>query len=134
MIGPRWRLLAPTAIVLLATACGGGSIPSPFDTGGGPHSRSARVTVTNHNWLDAVVHATRLGSRVRIGSVTSQSRRTFQIPVGFMGANGSVGLEVSLIGSSELFRTGELFVPIGQMVELDIQNQLSTSSWSILPE
>lgn len=132
MIGPRWRLLAPTAIVLLATACGGGSIRSPFDDA--PQSRSARVIVTNHNWLDAVVHATRFGSRVRIGSVTSQSRRTFEISAGFMGANGSVGLEVSLIGSSEIFRTGELFVPIGQMVELDIQNQLSTSSWSILPE
>lgn len=133
MIGIRWRHFVPALIVLVA-GCGGSAWNNPFATRPGPHDRSAFVIVTNDNWLDAVVHARHLGSRVRIGDVTSQARRTLEIPPGFLGATGAVELEVSLIGSSERYRTGELYVPLGQRVELAIRNHLSTSSWSILPD
>lgn len=131
MIRTGRRLLMAAAVVLVASACGGPSTQNPFKNGAsGPRSAS-RVEVTNNNWLDAVVHATRLGNSVRIGEVTSLSQRTLEIPAGFIGADGTVGLRVTLIGSAEHFQTDDLNVPGGERIVLTIQNQLATSSWGI---
>ena len=92
-------LLMAAATVLVVSGCGGGSSQNPFRAGTRGVRVAPQVEVTNNNWLDAVVYATRLGTRVRIGHVTSMSQRSLQIPVGFSGADGTVGLQVTLIGS-----------------------------------
>ena len=89
--------------------------------------------MTNNNWRDAVIYATRLGTRIRIGDVTSQSQRVLKIPMDFVGSAGTVGLQVRLIGSSENFQTGELYVSANDIIFLEIQNHLATSSWAIFP-
>lgn len=119
------------AAVLIVAGCGGGSHRNPFKGGTSGASAAPKVEVTNNNWLDAVVYATRLGTRVRIGRVTSMSQRSLQVPVGFTGAGRTLGLQVTLIGSSENFVTGQLYVAADEMIVLDIQNQLPTSSWGI---
>ncbi len=132
MIRTGTRLLT-VAAVLIASGCGGGSARNPFKAGTGGVRTAPQVEVTNNNWLDAVVYATRLGTRVRIGEVTSMSQRMLQVPPGFVGADGTVGLQVTLVGSSENFLTGELYVAPDEMIVLAIQNQIATSSWSIFP-
>lgn len=127
------RHLLTVAAALIAAGCGGGSSQNPFRAGTSGVRIAPRVEVTNNNWLDAVVYATRLGSRVRIGEVTSMSQRTLKIPPGFTGADGSVGLQVTLIGSDENFLTGEMRVAADEMIVLDIRNQITTSSWGIFP-
>ena len=130
MIHTGRRLLMPAAAVLIASACGG-STPSPFAANPNGIRTAPTVAVSNYNWQDVVVHATRFGNRVRIGEVTSQSKRTLTIPVGFMGADGTVGLQVSLIGSTAHFQTDEIHVNPDEIIVLSIQNNLGTSSWGI---
>ena len=125
------RHLVTVAAVLIVSGCGGRSSQNPFRAGG--VRSSPRVEVTNNNWRDAVIYATRLGTRIRIGDVTSQSQRLLKIPLGFTGADGRVGLQVTLIGSSENFQTGELYVSANDIIFLEIQNHLATSSWAIFP-
>lgn len=127
------RYLLMVAAVLFASGCGGGSSQNPFRAGTSGIRAAPQVEVRNNNWRDAVVYATRLGTRVRIGEVTSMSQRLLTIPLGFAGADGTVGLQVTLIGSSENFRTGELYVAADEKIVLDIQNLMTTSSWGIFP-
>ena len=131
MIRTERCLLMAAAAVLIASGCGGPSSQNPFKPGAGGPRPASRVEVTNNNWLDAVVHATRLGSRVRIGEVTGLSQRTLDIPAGFIGADGTVGLQVTLVGSAEHFQTDDLRVLGGETIVLTIQNQIATSSWGI---
>ena len=130
MIPARRCLLMPAAAVLIASGCGG-STPSPFDAASIGARIAPSVEVTNNHWQDIVVYATRFGSRVRIGEVTSQSQRTLTIPKAFMGSDGTVGLQVSLIGSGGVFRTDQLHVSPDEMIVLSVQNNLGTSSWAI---
>ena len=127
------RHLVTVAAVLIVSGCGGRSSQNPFRAGTGGIRTSPHVEVTNNNWRDAVIYATRLGTRIRIGDVTSQSQRLLKIPLGFTGADGRVGLQVTLIGSSENFQTGELYVSANDIIFLEIQNHLATSSWAIFP-
>lgn len=127
------RQLLAVAAILIASGCGGGSSQNPFKAGTGSIRIAPPVKVTNNNWLDAVVYATRLGSRIRIGEVTSMSQRVLQVPPGFPGADGSVGIQVTLIGSSEHFLTDQLYVSPDEMIVVAIQNQIGTSSWAIFP-
>lgn len=127
------RQLLAVAAILIASGCGGGSSQNPFKTGTGSIRVAPPVEVTNNNWLDAVVYATRLGSRIRIGEVTSMSQRVLQVPPGFAGADGSIGIQVTLIGSGEHFLTDQLYVSPDEMIVVAIQNHMSTSSWAIFP-
>lgn len=127
------RHLVTVAAVLVVSGCGGQSSQNPFRAGAGGMRSSPHVEVTNNNWRDAVVYATRLGTRIRIGQVTSQSQRLLKIPMDFAGASGTVGLQVRLIGSSENFQTGELYVSANDIIFLEIQNHLATSSVAIFP-
>ena len=130
MIRTGRHLLALTA-VLVASGCGGGSSQNPFTAGVRSVNTAPHVEVTNNNWLDAVVYATRLGTRVRIGQVTSLSQRLLRVPAGFARGDGRIALQVTLIGSSEGFQTGQLFVAADEIIVLDIQNDLSISSWAV---
>ena len=125
------RHLLTVAAIVIASGCGGGSSQNPFRAGTSGLRIAPDVEVTNNNWLDAVVYATRHGSRIRIGEVTSMSQRVLQVPPGFAGADGSVGLQVTLVGSREHFLTDQMYVAADEMIVLDIRNQINTSSWRI---
>lgn len=72
---PALLLLAP----LLAQACAGSYGDNPFQGGAG--QTDVQVTIRNQNFSDASVWAVwRAGSRVRLGSVTGNSTRTFSTP------------------------------------------------------
>lgn len=87
------------ALSLLVQGCAGNYGNNPFQ---GEAGRNAiQVTVRNQNFSDASVWAIwRAGSRVRLGSVTGNSSRTFSTPW-----RGSViQFEVDFLGGRE-YRT-----------------------------
>ncbi len=77
----RPRRLAWAA--LLATALPGCSlpeVPNPFARArGGDGDEHVQITVQNHNYLDATVHAVRGGERLRLGEVTGKSEKSFTL-------------------------------------------------------
>lgn len=87
--------------------------------------------VTNHNWADVVIYILPSGSRIRLGSVVTGQQVDFVLPPDYT-PNGAMSLLVDPIGSRETFRTGTILVSPGQRVHLVIENQLSTSNWSIV--
>lgn len=89
------------------------------------------VHVTNHNWADVVIYAARSGSnRYRLGDVVTGRTETFTVPQDLY-TGGNVAFLIDPIGSRESFSTGLILVAPGQQVELVVENQLSTTSWSV---
>jgi len=91
--------LACVALLALTLAgCAQGAIRNPFASGGrrGGDER-VQVSVQNHNFLDATVHAVRGAERMRLGEVTGKSDKTFTVQWRF---TLPMELEIHLIGGS----------------------------------
>lgn len=75
----RGRLVVPTLLLvplLVLQGCAGNYSDNPFQGGAGQNE--IQVTVRNQNFSDASVWAIwRAGARVRLGSVTGNTSRTF---------------------------------------------------------
>ena len=90
------------------------------------------VKVANYNWLDVNVYAVQGGTRVRLGSVTSMSSGTFQLPARFLQQSAPVRLLVDPIGSTEGYMTNGIMVQGGQQISFSVQNALQFSSISVV--
>ncbi|HET9982788.1 MAG TPA: hypothetical protein VFQ38_04360 [Longimicrobiales bacterium] len=128
--------MSPRAVasVLVVALLAGGCV-WPFgrkneDQSEEPAPEPITLRVTNHNWSDVVIYVLPSGSRIRLGSVVTGQQADFVLPLNYT-PNGVMSLLVDPIGSRETFRTGNILVSPGQQVELVIENQLSTSSWSV---
>ncbi len=100
-------------------------------TATGAISAPATVRVANYNWLDVNVYAVQGGTRVRLGSVTSMSNGTFQLPARFLQQSSPVRLLVDPIGSTEGHMTEGIMVQSGQQISFSVQNALQFSSISV---
>jgi len=100
-------------------------------SGAGAVSAPATVRVSNYNWLDVNVYAVQGGTRVRLGTVTSMSNGTFQLPARFLAQANSVRLMVDPIGSTEGYMTDGILVHGGQQISFNVQNALQFSSISV---
>jgi hypothetical protein len=142
-------LVTAAAVSLSMTACASGGSGSPVTQ---PHTVAngtqlvqadnrvatagsagapATVRVANHNWLDVNVYAVQGGTRVRLGSVTSMSSGTFQLPARFLLQSAAVRLLVDPIGSTEGHMTEGVMVQGGQQISFSVQNALQFSSVSV---
>jgi hypothetical protein len=143
-------LVTAAAVTLSMTACasgGSGSLVTqphaPVANGtqlvsadnrvaaAGVPSAPATVRVANYNWLDVNVYAVQGGTRVRLGSVTSMSSGTFQLPARFLQQSAAVRLLVDPIGSTEGHMTDGVMVRGGQQISFNVQNALQLSSVSV---
>ncbi len=91
----------------------------------------ATVEVTNNNWSDMVVYAQRNGSRMRLGTVTSMTTSSFDLPVAFVAGSGELFFVVDPIGSDRTYRSPAVMVGRGQRVEFLLENNLALSSLSV---
>src|ERR1041384_5193273 len=91
----------------------------------------ATVRVANYNWMDVNVYAVQGGTRVRLGSGTSMSNGTFQLPSRFLLQSTSVRLMVDPVGSTEGYMTDGILVHGGQQISFNVQNSLQFSSVSV---
>ncbi len=88
------------------------------------------VEVTNHNYLDANVYAVGSSQTVRLGTVTTNSTQTFEVPRG-LPISGGLRFLVDPIGSSDAYLSDDVLVSPGDVVSLLIQSSLGLSSTSV---
>lgn len=116
-----FRVLVP-ALLLTASACAhsGGAEPEP--TG-----RPVSVEVTNRYPLPMEVYAVGSGITHRMGTVDPGMGGHFVLPQNLIG-NGSVTFEARPTGSGQPFRSGDLLLAPGAVVDFVIAAQLFNST------
>jgi hypothetical protein len=115
------QVLVP-ALLLTASACA--------HSGGGeaaPAAGSVEVTVTNQNALPMEVYASGSGINHRMGTVHPGMNSHFVIPQTLVG-NGSVQFEARPSGGGQPFRSGEILLAPGSLVQFQIAPQLFNST------
>lgn len=117
------------ALLLLTSGCIHRE-PEPQTGPLSPAASPTSVEVTNNNWLDMVVYASRAGFRVRLGTVTSLERETFSMP-STMETGGEVRLIASPIGLNAVYRSDPISVSPGQRVAFTIENQVGISTIAV---
>jgi hypothetical protein len=118
-----WRLLVPA---LLLTACahsGGGEAKPEIRETGIP----AYIEVRNQHALPMEVYAFASGITQRLGTVHPGMTGRFTIPQNLIG-NGSVRFEARPSGGGQPFRSGEILLEPGAVVDLEIAAQLFNST------
>jgi hypothetical protein len=119
----RLRALVP-ALLLTASACarsGSGDVT--------PASASGRVEVqvTNQNALPMEVYASGSGIRHRMGTVNPGMDSHFVIPQNLVGG-GAVQFEARPSGGGQPFRSGEILLAPGSLIQFQIGAQLFNST------
>jgi hypothetical protein len=110
------------SLLLTASACahsgGGEAAPAPG---------SVEVSVTNQNALPMEVYASGSGISHRMGTVHPGMNGHFVIPQTLVG-NGSVQFEARPSGGGQPFRSGEILLAPGSLVQFQIAPQLFNST------
>ena len=119
------RFLVP-ALLVTAAACahsGGGEAKPEIRETGIP----AYVEVQNQHALPMEVYAFASGITQRLGTVYPGMSGRFTIPQNLIG-NGSVRFEARPSGGGQPFRSGEILLEPGAVVDLEIAAQLFNST------
>lgn len=123
----RWILvLGLPGLFLLVSSCAPGSASdtTPYNASG----REAHAEVQNDHQLDVRVFALRYGEAERLGTVTSHTRQSFELPSSWVNTGVSLALRVEPIGGTGDFTTREFVLEPGSVIELTVRNFLSTST------
>jgi hypothetical protein len=114
--------LALPALLLTASACArsGGGEPAPA-------AGSVEVQVTNRNALPMEVYASGSGINHRMGTVHPGMNGNFVIPQNLVGG-GSVQFEARPSGGGRPFRSGEVMLAPGSLIQFQIGSQLFNST------
>jgi hypothetical protein len=119
------KLLVP-ALLLSTSACahsGGGDTSPEIRENGIP----AYVEVQNQHALPMEVYAFASGITQRLGTVHPGMSGRFTLPQNLIG-NGSVQFEARPSGGGKPFRSGEILLEPGSVVDLEIAAQLFNST------
>jgi hypothetical protein len=123
------RSMISAAALVAATA-----IPSSFeaqsvDGADATESKTIAVNVENRNWHDMRIYAVREGGASwRIGTVTSSSTQTLELPSWFSTINAEVHLVAVPIGSYQRYAAPPVVASGGDVIELKLRNNLALSS------
>jgi hypothetical protein len=115
------RVVVPT-LLLTASACA--------HSGGGeaaPTAGTVEVAVTNQNALPMEVSASGSGINHRMGTVHPGMGSHFVIPQNLVG-NSSVRFEARPSGGGQPFRSGEVLLAPGSLIQFVIAPQLFSST------
>lgn len=99
-------------------------------SGGGeaaPSAGTVEVSVTNRNALPMEVYASGSGINHRMGTVHPGMGGHFVIPQNLVGS-GSVQFEARPSGGGQPFRSGEVLLAPGSLIEFQIAAQLFSST------
>lgn len=106
------RRLGTMALLVLA-GCAGGSGSNPFSRAS-PEAETLHVTIDNQNFNDASIYAIWRGrGRNRVGTVTGNTSRTFELP--YRGE--TVRFEVDFLAGGE-YVGEEIYVGPGDHIDL----------------
>ncbi|MGH7572316.1 MAG: hypothetical protein ACREMK_10790 [Gemmatimonadota bacterium] len=110
----------PLLALLLAAAC---ASAEERRAATGPVS----VEVTNYNYLDVNIYAVAGSQTIRLGTVTTNSEVTFEVPRG-LPLSGGIRFLVDPIGSRGAYLSDDIVVSPGDIIELVVQSRLGLSS------
>jgi hypothetical protein len=124
----QFRGITVIAILALAMGCArsGRSAPDVIAI-----DEMATARITNNGWLDVNVYASRSGSRQRLGTVTGQNTRVFELPRSFVDARG-LSIFIDAIGSPQTYQTDVIAAGPGQQIDVVVQQRLAMSHYSVL--
>lgn len=122
--------MAFSAAALLAGGCAHGSTTVSDAVLEDPEVEDDRtlIRVTNNNWSDMTIYLVRSGSQRRLGTVTSQTTRTFVVPAHVIASSNRIHLMADPIGSSRTLVSAPLLINTGQTAEWQLENSLGLSS------
>ncbi len=115
--------------IVLVLACAGPR--QNVDSGAQDGAKSFLLLLTNRYLLDVNVFLQHDGQADRIAMVTSASSRTLELPLHMLGQGGAIRLIAEPIGDDTRYTTDILTVQPGQMVELNVENPIARSNYSI---
>jgi hypothetical protein len=120
---PHGLWVVVSTLLLSVSACThskGGGTPAPAPG-------TVELSVTNRNALPMEVYASGSGISHRIGTVHPGMNGHFVIPQNLVG-NGSVQFEARPSGGGQPFRSGEMLLAPGSLVQFQIASQLFNST------
>jgi hypothetical protein len=120
-----WTLVPVLLLSVPACAKGGTDEPGPSDS-------PVRIEVTNHHALPIEIFAAGNGASRRLGTVHPGMDAHFVVPA-TLTKSGGVELQAGPAGSSERFRTGQLLLAPGTIVEFIVAPQLFSSTATLRP-
>lgn len=127
---PRGRLsLVPWLLLLVSSACarGGADEGAP-----GPDHSPVRVEVTNNFALPVEIYAVGSGITHRMGTVHPGMNAQFVVPPTLIGSGG-VELQAHPSTNQQPFRSGQLLLAPGTIVEMVITPTLFNSTATLRP-
>lgn len=113
-------------LLLVLPAC------SPSAGGVEPDNRRVTVEVRSQYALPVDIYVVGGGSFHRLGVVNPGMDGTFYIPQN-LARNGSVRLEARPAGTAQPFRSGDLLLAPGSVVDLLVAQQLFSSTATLRP-
>lgn len=124
---PRRLLTVTCGLLLAASACG-----HPPSSEAGPKIPPARVEVSNNYALPLEISVFGGGTLHRLGLVNPGMSSRFEIPPSLIRA-GSVEFQANPSVSNQRYRSGELLLSPGSVVDLVIASVLFNSTATLRP-
>ena len=120
--------LAPSSVWALSVP----SSPAPDSVA--TNRRMPTVQVENNNWLDVHVYLVRDGEPMSLGVVTGPGEDRLTLPMSATLPGSDVRILVLTIGGNGVYESPSLQVNPGDVVDLNVENDLALSSVSVWPQ
>ena len=89
------------------------------------------LVLTNHHLLDVNVFLQHDGQADRVAMVNASTSKAMELPLRMLGQGGAIRLIAEPIGDETSYTTDILTVQPGQVVQLNVENPIARSNYSI---
>jgi hypothetical protein len=89
------------------------------------------LVLTNHHLLDVNVFLQHDGQADRVAMVNAATSKAMELPLRMLGQGGAIRLIAEPIGDETSYTTDILTVQPGQVVQLNVENPIARSNYSI---
>ncbi|MFL5403467.1 MAG: hypothetical protein ACJ8BF_11690 [Gemmatimonadales bacterium] len=89
------------------------------------------LVLNSHHLLDVNIFIQHDGQADRVTTVSASSSKTLALPVWMLGQSRTIRLIAEPIGDDTRYTTDLLSVQPGQIVELNVENPIARSNYSI---
>jgi hypothetical protein len=115
----------------IAGSTGCGARHEPEDGAAPDPSAPTPLTVSNNNWLDAIVFVYHDGQASRVGTVIAASSANFFLAPWMLGPTRNIRLVAHPIGSPRSVDTELIHVQPGQFIEWRLETELAASTVAV---
>ncbi len=134
----KTRIYGVAALLVTGLAAGcftGGQRPGDPDPlaleEAAPSDATPVLRVNNRHWEDVDVWAIRSGTRIRLGTVSAMAAENFKLAASISGGEGDFQILVAPVGESRGYITDPLLLAAGQTLDLQVDNTLNLTTYSI---